>query len=201
MKTVSYNILKSRQKSYIKAYAVLCRVIGILMGFYSYQKWEQYSSAVALVEANENLIGALKDASAEESADYDDKRDTFEDLQSQINNSLTKILPVTDNYQRLTRQLDAFEDEIATKNNPFEISNISFQEVEEVDNFAILPVRMTIESSNDNFTKFLHYIESSGSLNTEIRLMDISSIRLNFKDDGDVDIITFTVQINAYFRK
>ena len=201
MKTVSYNILKSRQKSYIKAYAVLCLVIGILMGFYSYQKWEQYSSAVALVEANENLIGALKDASAEESADYDDKRDTFEDLQSQINNSLTKILPVTDNYQSLTRQLDAFEDEIATKNNPFEISNISFQEVEEVDNFAILPVRMTIESSNDNFTKFLHYIESSGSLNTEIRLMDISSIRLSFKDDGDVDIITFTVQINAYFRK
>ena len=48
--------------------------------------------------------------------------------------------------------------------------------------------------------KFLHLLENSGSLDDQIRLMDIQSIRLNFDGEDDSDIINFTVQINAYFQ-
>lgn len=201
MKALSYNILKARQRSYIKAYLALCLAIMLSMGFYTYQKWNEYSGALGVVEANDNLINALQEESADESANYDDQQGEFADLQDTINKQLIKIFPVEDNYASLTRQFDAFEDQIATKTNPFEVSNMTFQQPQELDNFSVLPVRMTIKSSPDNFQEFLHYIESSGSLDSDIRLMDMSSIRLNFQDSDDGDIITFTVQINAYFRK
>lgn len=201
MKKVSYNILKLRQKSYIKAYAMLCLIITLSMGFYTYTKWQQYSGAVGVVEANENLITALQEDAADEKSDYEDNQDSFEDLQDQTNRQLTKILPVSDDYQTLTRQLDAFEKDLATKNNPFEVSNIAFQSIQEMDNYSVLPLRMTIKSSPSNFQKFLHYVESSGALDSDVRLMDTSSIRLSFQDGDDGEIITFSVQLNAYFRK
>ena len=64
-------------------------------------------------------------------------------------------------------------------------------------------MRLSIRSSSSNFTKFLHHIENSGNLESGVRLMDISSIKLNFEDSsraGEASIINFNVQINAYFQ-
>lgn len=201
MKALSYNILKSRQKSYIKAYAVLCLIIALSMGFYTYQKFNEYSVARAVVKANDKLIEALQSDSLKESADFNDKKDDFTNLQNQISTELAEIFPASDNYQSLTIQLDTFEQQISSKKNPFEVSNIAYQSVQESEGYSVLPLRMTIKSSPDNFRKFLHFVESSGALNSGTRLMDISSIRLNFQDNEDGgELITFTVQINAYFR-
>ena len=119
-----------------------------------------------------------------------------------VDEKLEFIFPSTDGYTALTRQLDLFEEELSKKNNPFEISSIEYQTTEELENYSVLPLRMSIESSADNFTKFLHQIENSGSLDDQVRLMDIQSIRLNFSDNEDESkLIKFTVQINAYFQK
>jgi hypothetical protein len=172
------------------------------MGFYFYKNWQQYSVARAASEKNQELIVALRDRVSDEKAIYDNKKDGFNTLNKEIDEKLEFIFPDEDDYTSLTRQIDSFEEELSRKNNPFEISNIDYQSIVEEGVYAILPFRMNILSSADNFTKFLHLIENSGSLGDQIRLMDIQSIRLNFEssDEGVSETINFTVQINAYFQ-
>ena len=200
MANKSYEILKRRQKVHIKAYSVLCLILIFGLGFYLYHQWGIYTGAKHGIIANENLSEVLKERSTSEKAAFYENKDDFDALSEEISEKLTDIFPADDDYTSLTRQLDSYESELSKRNNPFEVSNINYQEMIEEENYSILPFKMNIRSSRENFTKFLHMVENSGSLNNQLRLMDVSSIRLNF-DNDESEMITFTVQINAYFQK
>lgn len=205
MTNISYKILEKRQKMHIKAYAILCGLLLIAVGAYSYFKWLEYTQINVLLTESDGLISTLQSGASQASTNYFEKKPEFDQLDESIEKKLIDIFPETDNYTQLTRQLDSFEEDLAKVNSPFEVSHIDYQSPIETEKYSVLPLRMSIRSSSDNFRKFLHLIENSGSLNDQIRLMDITSIRLNFENkDEDVstqEIINFTVQINAYFQK
>lgn len=203
MANLSYLVLKQREKMYIKGYAMLCILVLLVGGFYSYKKWQQYSVAKAVLEKNESYIAELRDEVSDEKNLYENQKDNFDSLNVEVQEKLETIFPHGDNYTALTRQLDEFEQKISTKNSPFEVSNIEYQTPIVQENYSIMPFRMNIRSSSDNFRKFLHLMEGSGSLIDQIRLMEVTSIRLNFEenDEGEKsEMINFTVQINAYFK-
>lgn len=202
-KKTSFTILEQRQKAHIKSYTVLCLVMVLVLGFFGYKKWNEYSAIKTVLAKNVEMISELRDEASDEKALYESNKDTFDNLKSEIRDKLGEILPENDDYTGLTRDLDAFEESLATKNNPFEISNIEYQSVEEREFYSVLPLRMSIRSSRENFQKFLHLVETSGSFTEKVRLMEVSSIRLNFEntvEDQGPEIINFTVQINAYFQ-
>jgi Tfp pilus assembly protein PilO len=205
MTNVSYTILRKQQKSQIRVYAVLLLIVALGVGFYIFNQWRTYSSYLDIVAANKEYISALGTEVADEKALYDLNKDEFNGLSAEINTKLAMIFPENDNYTDLTRQIDQIEQDLSKRDSPFEISSLDFQAPVQNELYSVLPVRMSIRSSSNNFTKFLHLVENSGSLNDQVRLMDISSIRLNFqsRDEEAVgpEIITFTVQINAYFQK
>jgi methyl-accepting chemotaxis protein len=200
MPNVSYTTEKRHQKLYTKVYAVLCLIIIASMGFFSYQKWQEYSLIKTAVEKNKDLVAALRENVADEKSAYELNKEGFNSMNEEIEEKLEYIFPSADDYTSLTRQIDEFEEELSKKNNPFNISNIEYMTASATDSYSTLPFRMSIESSDDNFTKFLHLLENSGSLDDQVRLMDIQSIRLNFDEDDESDIINFTVQINAYYQ-
>ncbi len=187
---------------YIKAYAVLCVLVLLVGGFYTYKKWQEYSLIQAVLEKNESYIAELRDESADEKNRYESQKENFNNLNKEIQEKLAMVFPQGDNYTALTRQLDEFEQKISTKNNPFEVSNIEYETPIVAENYSIMPFRMNIQSSSENFRKFLHLMESSGSLKDQVRLMEVTSIRLNFEEDDEdtSEMISFTVQINAYFK-
>mgnify|MGYP001611255574 FL=1 len=190
---------------HIKTYALLCLVLILSMGFYSYKKWQEYSMAKQGIEKNGNFIALMKEEVSNQKADFENKKASFDQLNNEIGKNLKTVFPETDDYTNLTRQIDSFEKELVKKNNPFEVSNIDYQSPVETDLYRILPLKMNIHSSKDNFTEFLHLVENSGALNSNKRLMDVSSIKLNFENSAEEsdanDIINFSVQINAYFQK
>lgn len=204
MSKITYQILERRQKLHIKAYLILCVVLLISVGFYSYKKWQIYSVISSGLETQSSQVELLKSLESEKNAQYEATKKQYDKFQKEIEDNLATIFPSDDNYTILTRQIDTYEKDLAKKNDPFEVSNIDFQTVVEAEQYSILPFRMNIRSSAANFTKFLHLIENSGSLKENARLMDISSIRLNFQNSGSEEagpeIINFTVQINAYFQ-
>lgn len=200
MNNDSYTKEKKHQKLYIKVYAVLCLIILASMGFYSYQKWQEYSLIKTAVEKNKDLVTVLRESVSDEKSTYELNKNGFNSMNEEIEEKLGYIFPSIEDYTSLTRQIDEFEEELSKKNSPFNISNIEYMTAEDVGDYSVLPLRMSIESSDDNFTKFLHLLENSGSLDDQIRLMDIQSIRLNFNEEDDSNIINFTVQINAYFQ-
>lgn len=203
MSDATYQILARQQKSHIKVYIFLCLILVASMGFYSYKKWQQYALIKQGTEQNKALIELKRDEVKDEGILYEDNKSVFDNLNEEIENKLETIFPSSDNYTALTRQIDTYEQELATKNDPFEIANIDYQNPTSNENYSILPMRMNIRSSTDNFTKFLHLVENSGALDNDIRLMDISSIRLDFGEEGESASkeINFSVQINAYFQK
>ena len=205
MADFAYKIEERRQQMYIRTYAVLCLLFVLFMGFYTYGKWQQYQLAIQGVTQNQSYIASLKNGVSSEKAAADSKKDEVTQLNKDISQKLKVIFPTGDDYTNLTKQMDAYEVQLSTKSNPFEVSNIDYQDPIQSDNYSILPMRMNIRSSKDNFTKFLHMVENSGSMKDNVRLMDISSIRLNFENNDQTvnssEIIDFSVQINAYFQK
>lgn len=205
MPEITYKIEERRQKLHIRAYALLCAVMALAMGLYVYAKWTEYDLARRGVNQNRQFVSSLRAEAAKDMADFDLDKKEHEQLSRDIEQKLKVIFPATDDYTALTRQIDFYEMELSKKNSPFEISNIDYQGSSQDENYSILPFSMNIRSSRENFIKFLHLIENSGALKNKIRLMDISTIRLTFvsdtKDLGAPEIISFFVQINAYFQK
>jgi hypothetical protein len=204
MGKINYQLLLQKQKRGLRAYTILCAVFLIIVGTYSYFKFMDYSLYREAVEINETSLATLKQVTSAEKAAYLSGKSDFDDMSDEIESSLKEVFPLADNYTELTRAFDAFEQQIHRSKSPFVISNIEYQEVRESEdgNYRYLPLRMTISSSEDNFTKFMHYVEQSGSLLDKIRLMDIQSIHLSFgeQESGLSNSINFSIKIHAYFQ-
>lgn len=205
MGKLTAKIEEARQKMQMKIYIFLCVVLLIAVGSYTYFQFEEYRFVSQGVQKSEVLSSNLRSVVGEVRAQYEENRRVFDQLDRVIENNLEKVFPADDDYTGLTRQLDSFEESLASGRSPFEVSSIEYQSVIERENYSILPFRMNIQSSPENFTKFLHMIENSGVIDGQVRLMSVSSIRLSFSGSpvagSPSNIINFNVQINAYFRK
>ena len=203
-KQVTYVLQKRKQQKYIKGYAILCAVLLMFFGFYTYKNWSTYSDVKEAGEKSAQYISGLRNEVVAEQSSYEVGRDEFDNLNRQIEDNVEEIFPVTDEYTALTREFDDYEAELSTRTSVFDVASINYEPIISAENYSILPARLNIRSSASNFRKFLHLIENSGALDGESRLMDISSIRLSFEQDDDEnvadEIINFTVQINAYFQ-
>jgi hypothetical protein len=213
MGKVDYQLILQKQKTGIRAYGLLCLVFLIIIGAYGYFKWLDYNIFEQAVATNEADVVTLKKDSLNEKNEYLSNKTQADELENELNDNLKDVFPANDNYTELTRAFDAFEEQTHTAKSPFVISNIEYQEIQtsEDGNYKYLPVRMTIASSQENFNKFLQYVEQSGSLLGKTRLMDIQSIHLSFGEDesgesgvkvtnSNSELINFSVKIHAYFQ-
>lgn len=194
---------EAKQKAYAKAYMVLCLIVLLSFGTYTVFKIREYITLKAGVSANAEMITLLQADAVQEKALYEINKAKSDETIFEIEKKLNTLFPSTDDYTALTRQIDKIEEDLNRKNDPFEISNIDYLNIVNEANYSILPLRMNIKSSGENFTRFLHLMENSGSLNDGLRLMDLSSIRLSFQDaeqEGGKNMINFTVLLNAYFQ-
>lgn len=128
--------------------------------------------------------------------------------QTAFEKKIASILPEDENYTELTRLFDDYFAQHDTAINPMFQSSLRFGKgspLEAVPEVSALPISMNVESTRDNFLKFLDFVNETGSLETGSRLMSINSIQLNFPDEGEVikdpnQKINFTVDMNAYYQ-
>jgi len=201
MAKVDYQLAIQKQKSGLRAYTALCLVFLVIVGAFTYFKWVDYNTFKTAIASNESVIEKLKQDVINEKSDYLEKKSALEELSGEIEGNLKTVFPATDNYTELTRAFDAFEQELNRTKSPFVISSIEYQDaqIDPDGNYKFLPLRMNITSSRDNFAKFLRYVETSGSILDNVRLMDIQSIHMSFgKDSGES--VNFSVKIHAYFQ-
>ncbi len=205
MNKLARKIEKMRQMVHIKLYAFLCLILLIVVGTYSYFQFQEYRIILKGAQKSEEFVLNLRPKVSEAKAKYDENKREFDQLSKVVEQNLEKVFPSQENYTELTRQMDTFEESLARSRSPFEVPNIAFQVPVQHNNYSVLPFSMTITSSSENFTKFLHMMENSGAIDGDVRLMSISSIRLSFQGSpvsgSPNDIINFTVQVNAYFQK
>ena len=174
MSEVSQNIAKKQIGKKIRTYLLLILFVLVAAGTFSYLKWNEYLYVKDGIKLTASTLTTLESAVVQEKSDYQLVKDDFNTLRKNIEVSIEDVFPTYNDYTNLTRQIDLIESDLASIDDPFEISNITYQEQIAGNNFNILPMRLSIRSSSSNFTKFLHHIENSGNLESGVRLMDIS---------------------------
>jgi len=161
------------------------------LDLYSYNKNLETSISGAIT-ATEGLDSQIAEA-----------KTVFQETNDSKNSDIADVLPSDEDITSLTRAFDDFSVDNNFSNNPFFISSITYNDSTESDTgtYMMLPLSVKVESSEDNFYKFLEYIENSGNLDNRVRLMDITDVSTTFVEDEDSNTISFSLNINAYFQK
>ena len=147
------------------------------------------TQAASLVLEKENLINDYQEIKVDVTA----ARETAEQ-------ELAFVFPTEEGLTDLTRLFDDF----ATKNNfstnPFFITSINYQDAKDAEGYRYVPVSLNVEASSKNLSKFLEFLETSGSLESEIRLMSIEDVNVSYPAEyGGTYSVRFT--LNAYFSQ
>ena len=208
---VAVAILKKNYSRSIRNFMLLTLITMVLAGYYGYTQYGKLSAAQGALSAGQDMIAALQTKKTEVSGQFDTMKKGFDDKFDTIYSALDTVYPLTEKYTDLARLFDDFVAKNNSSTNPVLISDLKFGQArfETSNDFAVLPVSVTLSGSQDNFIKFLKFIETSGVLEDKTRLMDIRSISINFVlpslNQGEVlntkPGINVSINLNAYFQK
>ncbi|MBU0577889.1 hypothetical protein KJ742_06475 [Patescibacteria group bacterium] len=201
---------RERTKNLRKAYAYLSVAV-IMLAVYSF--FFLYPQSKAYLETPNKLISLENDTENYENVvlpnlekEKDLHKAAYDQEFQEMEDALDNVFPPDTDKLGIVKRLEDFATSIHTKTPPFEFNSISFDEVEEVDGYSILPISTSIHSSTTNFDRFLQLINLSGDLDSDIqvRLMEISKINVRYRGvdarTGEDQGVDFSVQLNAYSR-
>lgn len=198
-----------KKRFQIQLYAVLSLILIIFLGFYGFTNVTKMLDMRSQKNLNFQLHSSLKDTDERVAEELSKVKKENKVLSQQIQNELDLVFPRNENHTVLTRTLEQFEADFNRTLNPFIINSLQYQQSQKskTDDYSLLPFKMTLHSSYDNFFAFLNYVENSGVLNDKTRLLDIESIVINFTSPqgapGNLsgqNEINFNVSMKAAFR-
>jgi len=194
----------------LRLYSVLTLILLVILGYYTYTNVINLMEVRAETATNESLLDDLNATNQRIETELETIKTENQDLTLTIQKQLDLVLPKSESLTSLTRVLESFASDIHRIKNPFMLTNLQFTKSKGAQDdlgYEVLPFKMTIQSSYDNFFKFLEFVENSGTLSDETRLLDIQSIVINFvaptgseSNTSGKDEINFNVSMNAYYR-
>ena len=189
-------------RSYTVATIFVVLAAGVFC-FLQYQKLIAANEAIVLEQSAKTQIGEEKEKAVNL---YKGLRDGFSTEYLGLKDGLIAVFPDKEDYTTLTQRLDDYMSANNTKDNPIFMSDLRFSEprYEKNKDYGVLPFSITLNTSKQNFTKFLSYIETSGGLTDKVRLMDVNSVSINVNEGrtstaSQVEMLNVTLSLNAYF--
>lgn len=188
----------------IKMYLFVIILLALTMGFYGIEKYLELSEKTTITNQSQNFLDELEKTRQTERDQYLEIKESNKETAEKIDKEIVSVFPPREQYTELTRLLDGFFKKYNRANDPIVATDLQFEQPHEDTNkqYVVLPFSVSIESSEDNFYRFLAYIETSGSLAGKVRLMDAQSIALSFPEDdegtGGKKRIRFSAQLQAY---
>ncbi len=198
----------------IRTYFILSGVVLIAAGIYGYFQFTELMDVQRAIANSRTTLAELQAAESQNAEIYASQKSNYDDQFSTIKEAINEVFPAEEDYTDLTRSLDEF---MAKNNNttlnPIFMSDLKFSKprIDQENGYAVLPFSLSLSTTRENLEKFLAFIESSGSLESRIRLMEVKSISLNFPNQeitpfggtGDITEIptmNVSVNLNAYFQ-
>lgn len=167
-------------------------------GAWQFQAMQKTSADIAtLRDEIQTLTGRWEHVNST----YRDLKQTIAQREAERTEAINAIFPPEESLTEFTRLMDTYVAQHAFANNPLFLGQISFDAAVTPKNafYRILPVQISLESSRDNFFKFLEFLEQSGALSNRTRLMDLQRINLSFAQKQPSEDINFTATLHAYF--
>jgi len=182
-------------------YYLLTLLVVVAGGTFTYFKVQHYMALQGAIAQNQTLLQKLNGESAGIEKNLTEITEKFKTEEERFHRQLLAVLPEGEQYTQLARDLDIFFEENFTEASTFVASSLRFGQGTQSGDYAILPVSLTIESSEKNFFKFMEFVENSGALAENTRIMDIQSVRIALPgEEASTGNYNYTVNLNAYSR-
>lgn len=163
-------------------------------------QWSVRSANVQLVNTYNSEANLLTAELALSDTDYEAAKVEAVNARETASEQLGVVFPTREDITTLTRIFDDFEVKNNFSSNPFFISNISYQDAKEAEGYRYVPLSVSATSSKKNLKKFMEFVETSGSLEGEIRLMSVEDLQVGYPSEvGGTYEAKFT--IHAYFSQ
>jgi uncharacterized protein YoxC len=174
----------------------------LLLGTIVYGVWQWNVSTALAIEAKQlqTEVNNLTTESTELATDYQSIKKDVSEARSTASQELSQVFPAGESLSDLTRLFDTFSVKNNFQGNPFFISQLNYASPKTPDGatYQYVPVSMSVSTSKKNLSKFLEYIESSGSLEGEVRLMGVENMNISYPSEyGGTYAVNF--DLNAYF--
>lgn len=188
--------MKDRKKAFLGTFVLL---VAIGIGIW---QWSVRESHVLQTNVLNTQVVNLTNQKNELVTRYQEVKTEVTETRSTETEQLKAVFPINEALTDLTRAFDDFEVKNNFDTNPFIIGNISYSTpvILDGESFRSIPVSLEIESSKSNLEEFLEFIEASGALESETRLMSIEEMTVRYPEEiGGTYSVNFL--INAYFSQ
>ncbi len=122
--------------------------------------------------------------------------------------SVKNVIPSAEEITSLNRQLEKYFNSLNSSSNPIFLQNINYgQAIENTEQAGLftIPISLSFNGADKNFYKTIDYLTSSGDLQRETRLIEITKINVNWKgqtlEDSGIEVFDFEIEGLAYFYK
>lgn len=176
----------------------------VLLGTLGYGVWQWNVGEVIAIQAGQlqTDVSTLTSTSSSLAADYQSIKKTVSIARESSVQELLQVFPTNEDLSDLTRLLDTFAVKNNFDNNPFFISSLNYQTVvtPEAATYRYVPVSMTVTTSRKNLSKFLEFVENSGSMEGQVRLMSVQELSVDYPSEygGTYEA---RITLNAYFAQ
>lgn len=189
---------KRKLNQAITQYVLITLIILGVGGYFGFQNYTEYQAARTALNSENETLATLKASADIAKTNYYALKKDMDAQNAGVNQSIEQILPSNEDFTDLARQLDKYFLNTSATTSPMFLSNLSFSNPNtQAGELAILPFNMSISGNEDGFKKFLEYVENSGDLNAETRLLDFTSINLSYSTDQEVSPTTGTDETTA----
>ncbi len=189
-------------------FTVIVLVAALGYGFLQHQK---LSAARSALRDGQTLITQLQSSVDQAAENYTALGTSYNSSFQGVRQATLSVYPSEEQYTKLTQDLDDFINKNNTRFNPVFMSDLKFSKAraDKENGYSILPFTLSLQTTKENFEKFLQYVENSGSLDNGSRLIDVRGISINFSanqasafasGEGAAELLNVSVSLNAYFQ-
>lgn len=193
--------LKQLYEKNDRFFLILSIIMLIVTGYFSFKYYMTLSQVKADIVAFDKVEKILAKNLSDSSVDFTTKTDLFTERSSEHLAELEKVFPLDADKTNFTRFIDDYFFRNNFLSNEIFLKSMVYGNPVAGDEFYELPVSMSITSSKTNFMNFLKYVESSGAIQSNVRVMDITSIDVTFReDDSGGRLYDYRISLNIYYQ-
>jgi Tfp pilus assembly protein PilO len=202
-------LTKKKINQTIGYYIVAILLVVGIGGYYGYNGLVEYQNSSANLQEGQSALNDLRVKSDLASSNYRNLRNDLELQNSAVNQAIEKILPTSESFTALARELDNYFLRNTTLANPIFLSDLRFNTpiIQEENNYAELPFSMSLNGTENALMNFLKYVENSGDLTNRTRLLSIDNLSISFGDIASEGPtignrnVNVSLQMRAFFQK
>lgn len=181
---------------------VLSALLFLVLGYFTYTYFGELSTVKADLTQLEKVESQLTGDLSSSSVDYTSQKETFTERRKSHLAELAKVFPAEAEKTDFTRFIDDYFFRNNFSSNEIFVKNMIFGNPKSNEGFTMIPVSLSITSSKGNFVNFLKFVENSGALSSNTRVMDIQAIDVTFRDaeEGRGQLYDYRLSLNVYYQ-